>query len=454
MTCDKSSAHSLAANSVLAALYASPAAAGWVIAYSGGLDSSVLLQAAKLVADERGIELRAIHINHQLSSHAGEWQTHCQQACEDLGVAFSCVAVTVTNEGEGIEAAARKARYSVFETQLQVGEQLLLAHHLDDQAETLLLRLMRGSGPAGLAAMQPSRSLGDGQLQRPFLDISRTQLEAYASEYDLQWVEDDSNTSLAFDRNFLRHEIMPKLESRWPEFARRWQQSATLCGESALLDVQMGQQDLQSCDERQERCGWSLDLAALQLLSSFRFGNLLRFWLVDRGFSEPEQKHLRQVQTQLLEGRSDSVANVSWGRGDERLSLCCYRERFYLLPDFSPSDVLEPVQWRVTESLQLDGWVLSAEPAKDGVVLPVNVEVRFRSGGERCRPYGRGHSQSLKKLFQEYGVEPWLRQCLPLICVGGEIAAVADFWACSGFTSTTETSLEGAQTYRLRWQHL
>ncbi len=203
---------------VSAALAACPAGSGWLLAYSGGLDSSVLLHAASVVAHQRGIGLRALHINHQLSEHAQRWQMHCEQQCAQLGVECLSVVVDVVNVGEGLEAAARAARYAVFSEQLRDQEQLLLAHHLDDQAETLLLRLMRGAGPAGLGAMQATRALAAGTLNRPLLALARASLETYAAQHTLSWVEDESNASLNFDRNFLRHQIMPQLQQRWPGF--------------------------------------------------------------------------------------------------------------------------------------------------------------------------------------------------------------------------------------------
>jgi len=434
---------------VIAALRICPVGEGWLIAYSGGLDSTVLLHAAHRVAQERGISLHALHVNHQLSLNAEAWQAHCADQCSELDREFRGVSVRVVNQGAGLEAAARAARYRVFIEQLGEEEQLLLAHHQDDQAETLLLRLMRGAGPAGLGAMQEQRSLGAGTLRRPLLGLSRADLETYASTHKLSWVEDDSNASLDFDRNFLRHQVMPQLEQRWPGFTQRWQQSASLCQQSAAADEQRGAADLAACQPVPASWGWSISLAGLQVLSAYQRGNLLRHWLKTLGLAAPEQKHLQQVESQLLEARVDAKSQVSWGAGDERVRLCVYRQRLYALPDSKVDPLPSEVSWCIDEPLKWGPWSLTAESVSEGdvgIALPSLVIVKSRAGGERCKPVGRGHTQSLKKLLQEYAVEPWLRDQLPLIFIDGCLAAVADRWVCDGFVE--------AQTpvYRLRWQ--
>jgi len=434
---------------VLAALRVCPVGARWLIAYSGGLDSTVLLHAAHRVALERGVSLHALHVNHQLSLNAEAWQAHCADQCAALGREFAAVCVQVVNQGAGLEAAARAARYRVFAEQLGEEEQLLLAHHRDDQAETLLLRLMRGAGPAGLGAMQEQRPLGLGTLRRPLLGLSRTDLEGYASTHQLSWVEDDSNASLDFDRNFLRHQVMPQLEQRWPGFTQRWQQSASLCQQSAAADEQRGAADLAACQPASAPWGWSISLGGLQALDAYQRGNLLRYWLKTLGLAAPEHKHLQQVESQLLEARIDARSQVSWGTGGERVKLCVYRQRFYVLPDGAVEPLPTEVSWCIDEPLQWGPWLLTAEPVSEGdagIALPSQVVVRSRAGGERCKPVGRGHSQSLKKLLQEYAVEPWLRDQLPLIFIDGGLAAVADRWVCDGFVEAR------APVYRLRWQ--
>ncbi|MFC3114249.1 tRNA lysidine(34) synthetase TilS [Cellvibrio fontiphilus] len=405
-----------------------PAQACCWVGFSGGLDSTVLLHA--LAQLHLPIRLRALHINHQISPYADAWQQQCAAFCAQLGIAFSAEKVRVINTGKGVEDAARTARYEVFERYLGAGDLLLTAHHANDQAETLLLRLVRGTGPRGLAAMAAQRPLGNGLLVRPLLGFSRAQLEAYARAQQLRWVEDESNQDDAYDRNFLRNQVLPLLVQRWPALMRKWQQTAELCAEQEDLLTELAQADLRAATPRAERVGQSIDLQALKALSPARVQNLLRYWLRSQGLSAPEQNHWQQIRQQLLDAKPDSEANVSWGD----VSLRLFRGRLYRLPVRLP-----------TLALQLE-----LCPAADKPMLSPrlsNLQIRPRLGGERCKPAGRAHSQTLKKLLQEYGLEPWWREQLPLVYSGDELVAVGDLWVCEGYAAEP-----GEAGYRLGWQ--
>ncbi|QEY12428.1 tRNA lysidine(34) synthetase TilS [Cellvibrio sp. KY-YJ-3] len=398
----------------------------WV-GFSGGLDSTVLLHA--LVQLQLPVTIRALHINHQISPHADQWQARCAVICAQLGIEFTAEKVSVINSGKGIEDAARAARYAVFESYAGAGDFLLTAHHANDQAETLLLRLLRGTGPRGLAAMAVQRPLGQATLVRPLLNFSRAQLESYAREHQLQWVEDESNQDDAYDRNFLRNQVLPLLAIRWPGFMRKWQQTAELCAEQELLLEAIAQEDLAAAAPRAARIGQSIDLAFLRACAPARQQNLLRYWLRSDGCSTPEQNHWQQIQAQLLQGREDAEANVTWGD----VSLRVFRARLYLLPVPLPEMALTLIETSDNQSLRL----------KMG--LP-NLHIRTRVGGERCKPAGRNHSQTLKKLLQEYSLEPWLREQLPLVYSGDELVAVGDLWVCDGVVAGCDEA-----GYRLVW---
>lgn len=399
----------------------------WWLGFSGGLDSTVLLHA--LVQLQLPVILRAVHINHQISPNANQWQTQCAAVCAQLGVEFIAEKVSVINAGKGIEDAARAARYVVFERVVGAGDYLLTAHHANDQAETLLLRLLRGTGPRGLAAMAAQRPLGKAHLCRPLLSFSRVELEDYAHEHQLIWVDDESNQDDHYDRNFLRNQVLPLLASRWPSFQRKWQQTAELCAQQEQLLETIAQEDLAHAAVRTERVGQSINLDHIHSLSSARQQNLVRYWLRTAGFSAPEQSHWQQIQQQLFNGREDAEANVTWGD----VSLRVFRSRLYLLPVELPVMTLDLVA-----SYERTLPRLKAS-------LP-NLDIRFRQGGERCKPAGRHHSQTLKKLLQEYGLEPWLRDSLPLVYSGDELVAVGDVWICAGFVAA-----EGEAGYLLEW---
>lgn len=435
----------------------------WWVAYSGGLDSAVLLHG--LVAANPAVPVRALHVHHGLSAFADQWQAHCEAQCAALGVELTVEKVTVTAAGRGVEDAARRARYQAFERHLLPGDGLLLAHHQDDQAETLLLRLLRGSGPRGLAGMAAQRPVGAGTLFRPLLEVPRAQLERQAQQWALSWVDDDSNQSVVFDRNYLRLQVLPAVQQRWPDFARQWQHSASLCSEAEQLQQDIAAEDWQRAGWRPERLGSSVDLAYLQGVSAFRRGNVIRYWVehgLEHGSEEqqcelPERVHLQEIEEQLIAGRQDSMAVVSWGS----VQLRRFRQRLYLLSvgvvrgvrgqdrsHTDRSDRENGVQWDGRQPLIWGGWRLSLEPVETGGFRrpAQGFTVRSREGGERCHPVDRPHSQTLKKLLQEADVEPWLRSQLPVLTVDGHIAVVADLWFCRGWEAAP------GQGYRLCWR--
>lgn len=404
----------------------------WWVALSGGLDSCVLLHS--LAALNLPVRLHALHINHQISPNANAWQAHCADMCARLNIAFTAVKVDVKNSGRGIEDAAREARYAVFEQHIKSGDYLLTAHHADDQAETLLLRLMRGTGPRGLAAMAQQRSLGQGTLFRPLLNFGRAELEEYARAQGLSWVNDESNADDHYDRNYLRNHVMPLLRERWPAFAGKWQQTADLCAANESFIEELAAQDLVLADFKTALVGTSISLPYAESLSVARRHNLIRTWLRGQGLSTPEQQHLQQIEQQIIGGRQDAETQVTWGA----VSLRVYRQRIYALPLADLPRVPDsPLEFAPTISLParfqfaFEHIEFSDKPLLNPN-LP-NLHLRFRQGGERCRPAGRAHSQTLKRLLQDYGVEPWLRESLPLVYSGDDLVAVADLWVCEGY---------------------
>jgi tRNA(Ile)-lysidine synthase len=375
-----------------------------------------------------------LHINHQISPNVHDWQAHCAIFCASLDIPFTTVSVTVKNTGRGIEDAAREARYAVFEERVQSGDYLLTGHHADDQAETLLLRLMRGAGPRGLAAMARKRILGQGTLYRPLLNFKRSELEDYASSHGLTWVNDESNNDDHYDRNFLRNQVMPLLRERWPKFTQKWQQTVELCAASEALLEELARQDLTLANFKASLIGTRLDLTYIASLPIARRHNLIRAWLRGQGLSTPEQQHLQQIEQQIIGGRSDAEPQVSWGD----VSLRVYRQCVYALPISDiPKAAFSSVKF--AKDIELPGKLSLSfhftEESDQPLLNPnlPDLHIRFRQGGERCRPLGRAHSQTLKRLLQDYAVEPWLREVLPLIYSGDNMVAVADLWVCEGF---------------------
>ena len=436
-----------------------PSSQLWV-AYSGGLDSTALLYS--LVQMRLPQRLTALHINHQLSPHALAWVQHCKAQCEALGVPLNVDKVIVQPAGRGVEDAAREARYAVFERYLEPGDYLLTGHHADDQAETLLFRLLRGTGPRGLAAMARQRPLGAGVLLRPLLSVPQSDLAHYARSQKLSWVDDDSNSQVGFDRNYLRHRVLPLLAQRWPGYTARWQQTAQLCTDNEAMLEELAELDFNTTHPRQERAGWSLALDAVQALSRPRRANLLRFWLRRMEAPVPGRQALQQIDAQLLQNDANSHAQYLWGDW----LLRSFQQRLYLLqhsllPQAEPKS-MPAVSLELTPEadhqvmlagndvllLQWQGsrWQSSVQPGLLRADL-TQLQVRWRQGGERCRPHDRGHSQSVKKLLQEAGLPPWWRSHVPLLYSGEHLVAVGDLWVCHGFTAAA-----GEGAYRIQWR--
>jgi len=416
----------------------------YVIALSGGLDSTVLTHALATASDAHSTPVLAVYVDHGLQKESAAWSSHCAAFAATLDIDFLSVRADVDERsGQGPEAAARDARYAALQALLQAGDWLLSAHHKDDQAETLLLNLMRGSGPAGLAGIAEVRPFSLGWLVRPLLSVSRTELQNYAVENKLAWIDDPSNQDRQFDRNYLRHEVMPRLEARWPEVASRLKRSAMLAGEAAQMLDQLADADLQTLGDRPDR----LALEALRALSSERQRNVLRYVVRELGMPSPPAAQLRSIVTDLIPARDDASPVVEW----QGAAVRRYRDNVYVLAAAGrDADVASPQS--VTDGhVQLAAGLgeLSLEPgAGSGLaekVVAQGLEVRYRSGGEEIQPLGRSHTRKLKKLLQEEGIVPWMRDRLPLLYSAGQLVAVGDLWIAADAASEPGTAV--------RWQN-
>ena len=421
-------------DSLLQQLQHHTAAPVYWVAYSGGLDSSVLLHALYACAAQLPAKIGAVHVNHGLQVHAADWEAHCRQVCETLGIRYASLPVDATAAaGESPEAAARDARYAALGRWLPAGHCLLTAQHRDDQAETLLLQLLRGSGVHGLAAMPESNVFGNGMHLRPLLAFPRSDLHAWALGRGLAWIEDPSNRDTAFDRNYLRTGIMPVLRQRWPAAASSLARSAGHCAEAADLIGQLAELDLQHVRGRH---AGTLSVAGLDSLPPARCRNVLRHWIRARTGTFPPATLLAHVRQDVLASRRDAEPCVRCGRHEIRR----YRDGLYLLRRQQVPQPRAAMSWSLTVPLPLPqaGGILRVTPGTGhGIrqsLVPANgAEVRWRQGGERCRPAGRRHHHSLKKLFQAYAIPPWQRERIPLIYIGDELAAVAGLWVCEPF---------------------
>lgn len=418
---------------LLSKLRGLPAAQCYWVGFSGGLDSTVLLHALARLRARLDGGLRAIHVNHHLHPQSDAWQAHCRRICAALEIPIECREVTIAPAaGESLEAVARARRYAAYRELLGAGDLLLLAHHQDDQLETFLLQALRGAGLRGLASMPAIAALGRGRLARPLLGYTRVQLHAWARAENLEWLEDPSNSDAHFDRNYLRRQVIPQLRARWPAAAETVSRSARHCGEALELLAVQAADDLQHCAQSDFE---SLALAPLLSLGVPRSKNVLRYWLERLGLPPPSAGKLEQVFAELLAARADRSPCVTW-KGAE---LRRYRGRLYAMP---PLPAVPSGERRLYPGVELSlgetAGTLSLQTTRgEGLRLAACPEdgfrVRFRSGGEVCRPAGRAHRRPLKKWLQDYGVLPWMRARLPLIYAGEELAAVAGLFVCAPF---------------------
>ncbi len=409
-----------------------PLTTSFVVAYSGGRDSHALLHALHAL----GVPLRAVHVDHQLQPSSREWSEHCVRICAALSVRCVVERIEIHPTGEeSIEAAARRLRYQRLAAQMRAGEILLTAHHEDDQAETVLLVLLRGSGAHGLAAMPAVTEFGPGRHARPLLDFSRAAITAYAEREKLSWVEDTSNRDQRMSRNFLRAQILPLLEQRWPAAARVIARAAAHGAETAALLDEIAHADLSTCGKND---GVRLALTPLQQLSPARQRNLLRYWIRHNGFHAPSAQHLDQILEQVNRPSRSGLACVDWP-GTE---VHRYRDQLTIQARApSPDHALElrwqpPATVRIPDiGLNLRAVAVAGEGLSQTRLAQVPLTVRLRQGGEVCQLVGREHHHKLKKLLQQAGVPPWERQRLPLIYAGDELAAVGDRWVCAPFAA-------------------
>ncbi|MBI5613172.1 MAG: tRNA lysidine(34) synthetase TilS [Gammaproteobacteria bacterium] len=417
--------------------------ASFTVAFSGGLDSHVLLHALAGLRGRRrpAFALRAMHIDHGLHPDSAEWAHHCRQICAQLAVAFESVRVRVDSAaGDGLEAAARRARYDALKRALAPDQVLLTAHHQDDQAETVLLQLLRGAGMHGLAAIAPIKTFGPGRLARPLLDFTRADLRAYAEHHRLDWIDDESNLNLKHRRNVIRHEVLPVVRRHWPQAGELLARSARHAAAAAALLDALAADDLGRCPgPAGERA--TLSIGALRALPHARLANLLRYWLRHQGLPAPTTQQLEDLTALVDHEPASRRARLAW----PGVEVWRYRDGLQAAaPLAAPVSTLD-LPWDLSGPLELPqlGWRLLAVPA-DGQGLArarlpaAPLRVRLRHGGEVCRLPGRRHRHKLKKLLQASHVAPWRRGRLPLLYADGALAAVADLWVCEPYAARAD----------------
>lgn len=412
----------------------------WLVGFSGGMDSSVLLhlcaRVSKLWRDngEPSPAVEALHLDHGLSASHRDWARHCKAQCDALDVPFHIESIRVVKNGNGLEEAARLARYAVFEKYLEPGDVLMLGHHQRDQGETLLYRLMRGTGIAGAASIPVERKLGKGSLARPMLPLPRSAIAEYARQCAIEYIDDESNVDTRFDRNFLRNEVIPLLEKRWPAASRSLARFAGHAREQGMLADDMASIDLDSVLQRDKNFGNSLSLDALNALSEHRRYNLYNYCLARLGVDPPGRVRIEEIDNLVVNAQAGKQLDFVW------LTLRLHQGALYFIKEQALHDLprqRNPIRWQPDADWPLSG-SLRCEQASGSGLRKQAYWLGHRLPQAEARLNGVG--KPLKKLFQELAVPAWLRDVAPVLYAGDsdaydrQVAAIPGFVVCDDFS--------------------
>ena len=410
----------------------------WV-AYSGGMDSHVLLH---LLASSQELpchRLKAIHIDHRLHDDSAQWAMHCAKVANTLGVDFQSIEVEVLNiDSMGLEAAARMIRYQTIAEKLSTKDIVFTAQHQEDQAETLLIQLLRGSGPKGLSAMAPLSPIGKAQMMRPLLNTNQVDIKAYAKDHKLEWIDDPSNINNKFNRNYLRHEVWPSITKRWPSASRLLSRSAQHCADADTLLTDLAKIDLAVLSVKGGEN--SLNIDGLLSLSTERCKNLLRYFIAFHHFSLPSAVMLQRIIDEVCLSAEDSMPMIQWAG----IQIRRYRGEIFFLEPQKTVDTQQSFLCKTPERLKLFDecfltWLEVENMGISKAIFDDGLRVGFREGGEKIKLHGHQYHKSLKTLFQEWAIPPWERDRIPLLFCGDELIAVV------GYGLSEQCKLEAGQ---------
>lgn len=435
-----------------------------VIGYSGGVDSQVLLHALATAkkSSKFANQLSVIHVHHGLNAQADNWAQSCEQTCQQLSIPCQVLKIEINKSArQSLEALAREARYQAIAQVINQDAVLVTGHHGNDQLETLLLALKRGSGVSGLKAMTHSSEVFGINLVRPLLNFSRQQIEQYAEQKQLTWVEDSSNTDQSYDRNFIRHSITPVLTERWPQFISQVQKSTEHLAQAEQLLFELAELDYANCQLNNE-WGKGLAIASLKQLSQARFNNLLRYWLKQQQQLMPSSQQLQQIWQQLHSEQPNQLT--------VQLAQCCirrYQQQLLATPIYQDvtafSAQVEQTQLEHELTLNLPDQLgqLSLIKKAQGAVdhqadtsccllqapkAGQQITIGFSHQNPMCLPEYRQHRRALKKVLQELNIPTWQRQRIPFLYYDDELVAAIGYFRCQPFLPA------GQQVLAISWQ--
>ena len=412
-----------------------------VVALSGGVDSVALLSLLASFKERYPHYLILAHnVNHGLSKNADSWGLFCADLCKELAIPLISSQVNIEKKSRtSLEALARDARYQCFKENMLENDIILTGHHQDDQLETLLLALKRGSGSTGLQGIRSTQVFFNGHLVRPLLNFARQELVDYANCKQLQWIEDESNQDIDFDRNFIRHKISPLLAERWPAIAQSASRTAELCQDQQRLLDEVAQQDLEQCAVNR----LSYQTLAISSLSSFskaRRNNIIRFWLKSNGLQYPSNKQLAVLWEEVALAEADKQPKLQLASN----TICRYQDALYIVPKLSLQEVEQPLIWSGQAILWLRAGQLGVDFSKvdPGIAQQYQVQCCLRQHLDAqltCLPEGRNKPRSIKKLLHEYQVPPWSRDQVVFIMIDNQLVEAVGLWRCQTSLPTSST---------------
>ncbi|MBL1142359.1 MAG: tRNA lysidine(34) synthetase TilS [Proteobacteria bacterium] len=394
------------------------------IAYSGGMDSSVLLHLFYSNKDKIRQNINVVYVHHGLQEEADDWAQFCKEQCQYYG--FSFIKLQITEgcpKGESVEAWAREKRYALISEVMNNNDVLFTAHHQDDQVETFFLQALRGAGPRGLASMPEIRKKSNTLLVRPLLNYSRNDLKEYAAVNKINWQEDKSNSNHRYDRNYFRHQLAPVIEERWPAYRETISRLIDNQNECRLLLNELAAEDLERAMHKN-----SLKLDVVKTLSVTRQKNLIFFWLQELNLKTPGSRNINKIISDIINSAPDKSPCVNW----EDVEVRRYRNSLYAAKVLEEFEANIEYKWNPEEVLNISGETLSTISGKGKGISKDKIKnaelvIRFRQGGEKIKPDGFSHTKTVKQLFQERSVLPWLRDRIPLIYIDDKLIAIPGF---------------------------
>lgn len=415
------------------------------VAFSGGIDSHVLLHLAALTNDLKP-KITAVHVHHGIQTEADAWAEHCQTIALGLGVEFKCLSVEVQKKTrQSLEELARNVRYQAFKSLLGEHDVILLAQHREDQMETVLLQLFRGSGVQGLSGMPLSIPFGKGLMCRPLLDVSKQKIKEYAQENQLTWIEDPSNKSDDFDRNFLRNQVLPQLKQKWPGLDKTIARSARHCASAHNILEELAKELLNQIIDKADN---TLNITQLLKLDFYKQQLVLRQWFTINQLRMPSEKKLQNIIKEVIKAKESRNPEIR-GQG---YCIRRYRNKLFCITTRHIDQEYYEQHWaEVSKKLLLnDGSKLVLFESDTGIPKiaweKAKVVVKFRQGSEKIRLPGREGRHSLKKLYQEKAIAPWQRANIPLVYLDNNLAAIADLWVSADYCSDNKQAC-----YQIDW---